>query len=162
MDPNALNQTSNFVALDYKWTSLLLSATIGFLTIYIAWQQHNINKLKIRSDLFDRRFKIYQELMKFLARIMQNGTTSNDDLIQLLRNTAESEFLFGHKVAEFIDSLYKRGNELNTVTKRLNATGYPPAEREKLVRIEAEHLDWFKKQFDTAKEIFKEHLDISR
>ncbi len=164
MVPNAISQIPNSSApINFQYASLLLSAVLGVSMAYIAWQQCKINKYKVRVDLFDRRLRIYQEVMKFWARVMQNGTTTNDELVQLLRDTKESEFLFGHKVAEFINSIYKRGVDLDTDTKILNGAGpLSPKEKQRLLDAQCSHFEWLRNQSETAKEIFKKYLDISK
>ncbi len=164
MDPNAINQISNSSGpINAQYVGILLSAVLGISMIYIAFQQYKTNQYKVRVNLYDRRFKIYQEVIKFLARIMRGDVPTDDDLIQLLRDTKGSEFLLGRKVNELINSLYKRGVDFDADTKVLKSDGQlSPMEKQRLLDKQSAHFDWFKNQFGTARQVFGTYLDVSK
>jgi hypothetical protein len=48
----------------------LLTPAIALITTYIAWQQWNATKLKMKMERYDRRLKIYQETHKFISEVI--------------------------------------------------------------------------------------------
>ncbi|PYJ41035.1 MAG: hypothetical protein DME80_14400, partial [Verrucomicrobia bacterium] len=44
---------------------------IGIAVVVVAWQQRQIARHKLRLDLFDRRYKVYEATRKFLSIILR-------------------------------------------------------------------------------------------
>ncbi len=74
----------------------LLTPTIGVIAIYIAWQQWQGNKLKLKMDRYERRLRVYQEVVKML-KIGSNGKPEWTRIIYFSGQTAEGDFLFGRR-----------------------------------------------------------------
>lgn len=62
-------------------SALLTPVTAGIAT-YIAWQQWNTNKLKVRLDRYDRRLKIYEETRAVLALVAKKTNIELDEIIK--------------------------------------------------------------------------------
>ncbi len=101
--------------------------------------------------------------MGLLGKIGQNATIDDGDLIQFLRETKESEFLFESDISLHIDAIYKKGIDLEYCDKRLrDHYGLPVGdERTKLAEKHGELLKWFFEQFQVTREKFKLYLDVS-
>jgi len=44
----------------------LLTPLIAIITTYIAWQQWKGNQLKLKMERYERRLRVYQEVVKML------------------------------------------------------------------------------------------------
>ena len=137
----------------------LFAPIIGLTIVYIAYQQHKTNRNKLRLDLYDRRFKLYNEIQSLLASIVQMGDVSNDDLAGCLRNTKEAVFLFKEDIPKYIDELYKQACELQYLEKVIN-NKVPGANREKAAEKRGEVFRWFPNQFKECTEKFKRYLSF--
>lgn len=134
---------------------------IGLLGVYIAYQQWHTNHLKLRSDLYERRLAVYMALMDHLSRIMKNADIDFDGSVLLLQKTRESYFLFGKKVAKYLDTIYDRSIDLHGQIEKLHTPGLVVGEeRAKLADRNTELLKWFGAQLLQAREIFKGELSL--
>jgi len=48
--------------------SALLTPLIAIITTYIAYQQWQGNKLKLKMERYERRLRVYQEMVKMLKQ----------------------------------------------------------------------------------------------
>ena len=81
-----------------KITPLIIGAGL----IYIGWQQHKTNKDRLKMELFDRRYKIYEAMAEFVT----TEVITKDDIKKYKVNAAQSTFVFGKDVQ---DALLKVG-----------------------------------------------------
>ena len=131
---------------------------IAIVTTYIAWQQWKTNKQKLLLDHFDRRFRIYEEVQKFLLIIMSK--TEFNETVKFHASISEAEFLFGSEIHEYIEEIIKHGLNLQLWFKKLE-------QPESCDNIEAakniyEESMWLTDQCTTkAKEKFKKYLNLT-
>ena len=72
--------------------SLLTPIVIGAAVVYIAWQQHQTNKNRLKMELFDRRYKVYDAVITVLT---EDFDKYNDDMwLDLHRDLSATRFLF--------------------------------------------------------------------
>ena len=153
------------VGVMLKVFSGLLTPLIGVVTVYIAWQQWLTNRQKLVLDRYDRRLRVYQEVMKIIGLIVRDAKAAPDDLLQFRAKVAEADFLFGLEVMQYIDLLYKRGLHLwaRSTEYRDFTQAHPPGyDHQKVVDEMQSHLVWFTEQVGAAKEIFRKYLDVSK
>ena len=84
-----------------------LTPVIAVVATYIAWQQWRANALKLKWDRYEKRLKVYQSVVGYLAVVQQEASVKTDDIRQLRIGTAEAQFLFNDEVPSFIDSLVR-------------------------------------------------------
>jgi len=138
-----------------------LTPIIAILAVYIAWQQYRINRYKVRIDLFDRRYKIFDTLMSLLGHIAQRGDIADEKLNEFLRSTKDSEFLFKKDIPEYLDEIYKNAGVLHRQEEMLKSQPLPRGEsRKKVVEKRRELFDWFTSQFDVARKRFAKYLSF--
>ena len=137
----------------------LFSLIIGLAVVYIAYQQHKTNRNKLRLELYDRRFKLYNEITSLIGSIVQMGDVSDSDLMGCLRNTREAVFLFKEDIPKYIEELYKQATELQFLEKVIGGK-VAGADREKASEKRAVVFGWFPKQFNKCTEKFKKYLSF--
>jgi hypothetical protein len=64
-----------------KFFTLVLAASVAI----VAWLQWSVALNKLRLDLFDRRYKVYDATRKFLSVIIREATFTNPDLFEFQR-----------------------------------------------------------------------------
>ncbi len=143
----------------------LLTPIIAVIATYIAWQQWKVNKQKLKLELYDRRLAIYEEVMQILSIILRDADASFDDLLKYRTSVSEADFLFEQEIPFYIDEIYQRGIKLHKLNKQCNESkekntdGFKDAE---IMEKVGKELEWLTKQFDPAKEKFKQYLEISK
>ena len=143
----------------------LLTPVIAVITTYIAWQQWKTNRQKLNLDRYDRRLRIYQEVIRILSIILRDAKASTEDLLKFRTSVSEADFLFGPEIPKFIDEVYSHGLKLwrwNQEYRDHTKEAPKNYDHKKVVDEMHKELTWLTEQFEPAKEKFKKYLDISR
>ena len=140
----------------------LLTPVIGLTTLYIAYQQHQIEKAKFRHERYERRLRLFKAAMQFVACATTAADLTNEELHSFLRETSEARFLFGKEVEKFIDTLYKKGVDLHHLNKKIEASRGPQSEADRahLADELKELLLWFGNQFEEGRRLFDPYLSL--
>jgi len=126
----------------------LLTPTIALLAAYIAWQQWRTNHLRLKHELFERRYKLYETITAFIAGILARGKVEPNSEMQFLRDTKTVVFLFDKDIQRFIKEIYSNAVELYTLGNMENAlTGQELVHN---VDKQREIKDWFSEQLNTC------------
>ena len=80
----------------------LLTPMIATVVAYIAYQQFQVNRRKLVLDLYDRRLKVFQSTVAFIAAVYREQRARPKDLKELSHGTAEAVFLFEPEIAQFL------------------------------------------------------------
>ena len=100
----------------------LLTPIIAVLAAYIAWQQWRTNDLRLKHELFDRRYDLYVKITSYLATILTTGRVEPNSEMQFLRDTKAVDFLFDKRIHDFVHEIYSNAVKLytlNTMENRL-------------------------------------------
>jgi hypothetical protein len=143
--------------------SALLTPVIAVVTTYIAVQQYRTSRLKIKLEMFEKRYIVYQGVKDFILSAMREANLSNDDFFKLNEETQDAFFLFDKRVDKYIDELRSKGSRLRCLNERLSDQSLPIGEeRSKLAEEDAELNTWFGNQLLESKQVFKKHLRVSQ
>lgn len=133
---------------------------VGLAVVFIAWQQWQVARSKLRLDLFDRRYKVYDATRKFLAGILRDATFTDSQLFEFYAGTSDTEFLFGSDVVDYLAQIRKRALDM-----RLHQRTYEPMpvgdERSRHVQAEHDELLWLTNQLTAMTKIFTPYLGFS-
>jgi hypothetical protein len=142
--------------------SALRTPVIALITTYIAVQQYRTNKLKVRLDLFEKRYAIYQGVKDFIRSAVREGNVSDEAFCKLDDETQDAFFLFNERVEEYVDELRSNGARLHYLRDQLNdQTIEIGEERNRLSAESAELSIWFGRQYLQSKQVFKKGLSVS-
>ena len=89
----------------------LIAPLIAIITVYIAFQQWKTNKQKLDLDKYDRRLKIYQEVIKLLKKVSMTQVNL-DELVIFRAAVAEADFLFGPDILDYIEEICSHWKDL--------------------------------------------------
>ncbi len=133
---------------------------VGCMVAFIAWQQWRVAENKLRLDLFDRRYKVYDTTRKFLAGIVREASFSDAQLFEFYGGTSDAGFLFGSEVVDYLDVIRKRAVGMRTHQKNY---GPLPAGEERSRHVQAEHdeLLWLSEQITAMTKTFTPYLGFS-
>lgn len=143
----------------------LLIPIIAVVTTYIAIQQWNATKMKLRIERYERRLRIYQLTQRFIIEVITTTRPEVHKILEFYSETAEADFIFTSEIRKYIDEVFSHANKLNqanTLYKSFNANvdeAYDHAEICESLRI---HITWFSDQAAFVREVFKPHLDLTR
>lgn len=124
-----------------------LAPVVAIVTVYIAIQQWNTNRLKLKFELYHKRFEIYNNVKVFMIKINEEAKIDKRDLCKFRNSLAETEFLFkrNRKLMNYLNLIDKKA--LNLYANKNDDT---------------ELLLWFSDQHKELIKLFGEYLDVSK
>ena len=137
----------------------LLTPVIGIAVVYIAWQQWQANTRKLKLEMYDRRRRIYDEVVAFLGLVLRDFKPDIPDVLAFRRATAEADFLFDSEITNYIDEVVKQALSIRVAHLKLTPPGNDHA---KVVEAMSEREEWFAGQHDIARLKFRPYLDVSQ
>jgi|SRR6185312_11338599 len=88
---------------------------IAFAGVWIAAEQKRLADIRLRNDMFDRRFKIYDAALTLLrlATNRQDVGGDIDTMVAYREGTQAAAFFFGTKVQAYLEEIRQNINEMN-------------------------------------------------
>ncbi|MGH7800255.1 MAG: hypothetical protein ACREOW_06435 [Thermodesulfobacteriota bacterium] len=139
--------------------STLLTPAIAVITVLILVFQYKLAKQQWKLSLYDKRYSVFLTTMSFISNILIDAPVSKEDLLKFARESKEREFLFGDDVQKLLNEIHEKASSLRT-TREASDKLPEGDERTELKTREGELHDWFNKQFDISKKIFRSYLLI--
>jgi hypothetical protein len=133
--------------------SLIVSASAIYISIY-----QYLNSRKI--TLYDKRFKIYEELLLILSYPVRKGDISTEDIEKFNVFVNESEFLFNSSIKGYLDKIVDNAYEFQTAVTTLNNKSLEDNERMEAIAKRSELMRWFDNQHEASIEIFSKYFKI--
>lgn len=143
------------------WIDLLnalLTPTIAGLGILIARNQHMVNKNRLKSELFERRYAVYEKITSFLASIAINGRVLPDSDLQFLRDTKTAKIIFDGDIHQLTQDIYHKAIDLQTLDATLEGT--VDEERRKNLAAQREIKRWFSDTLHNIEDRFIKFLKL--
>src|SRR5258708_707896 len=78
----------------------------------IAHEQKELADLKLKSDLFDRRFAIYEEIRLLLIEVVQRNDVTIEAINRFVRNTDKAVFMFDQGFVDYLIDMRTRAFRL--------------------------------------------------
>ncbi len=142
----------------------LLTPGIACVVAYIAWQQWRTNARRVKLDLFDRRFRVFDATRKLLGLWYTVGI-KDEDYLKFLQETAEARFLFGAEIEEYRDDIYQRVQRWMFASQELRRAierGASVEERTRLSETEQSEIKWAMNEVKVLADRFKKYIDLSK
>jgi len=144
-----------------QWLQALSVPTIAAVGLLLAWQQVAIARTKLRHELFDRRFKVFEASRTFLARVMRNGKMSIADFGDYTAGVIDAQFLLSEGVQAYLFEIRRRAAAMQALKETLEPLP-AGAEKIKLAEKAGEEFKWLVAQLDVLPEKFKPFLTLEQ
>jgi hypothetical protein len=135
--------------------SALLTPTIAIAAVAIAFLQWHLHRSKLRYELFDRRYGIFDKIKMFIKLNIKNPSLSDTECLEFLQETKGSGFLFSEEIEKFVNELYEKAIDLQTY--HADAQAGNTAEH---VKERSETKKWFMQQLRTVDSRFWSFLSL--
>ncbi len=110
---------------------------IAIASVFIAWQQYSANREKLKLDLYDRRFKIYDLVVQSIYSAQFGlGDYEGDEYAELYTACNEAQFLLPENIYKLVEKSQKHirlHRELLRRRKKLEGT---PENSQKVLEIQ--------------------------
>lgn len=130
---------------------------IAGIVAYIAFMQFKTNRDRLRLELYNRRFSVYEGLKELLNKIIICFDVTDDDLREFRIKTNEAAFLFDKDIVEYLKEINNKGTKLysyNCKIKRGDTSPPWPKTPEDINKISI----WLQDQLEESKDIFSKYL----
>jgi len=138
----------------------LLTPIIAVLAAYIAWQQWRTNNLRLKHELFNRRYELYEAITFFISGILTRGTVQPNSETQFLRDTKSVVFLFDKHLQEFIQEIYHKAVEFYALRAMQNSNTLSRDALVDNVQQQRKINDWFSEQLSSCTVRFSPFLSF--
>lgn len=148
---------------EIHWTTYLaalLTPTIAVLGAFIAYRQWLTAQNKLKLDLFDRRFAIYDAARILIASVMTKGKANDEELCTFESGIRSARWLLNKGIETYFENeLRRKAVELLTLDKELQ--GLPAGDqRDKNVRKQSELRKWILNQYNVLDRHFEKYLRL--
>lgn len=147
---------------DPHWTnylSALLTPIVAVLGSVIAYRQWRTAQNKLKFELFDRRFSIYEESKNLILSIVSSGKAKEESIYKFFLAARSAKWLLNKELATYLDTVYDKGIDLLTLQSELE--GIPAGdERSENVRKQTEIKKWLHAQLEVLDEKFSPFLKL--
>jgi hypothetical protein len=147
-----------------SWTTYLSALSTPVLAVIaasIAYQQWRTAQNKLKLDLFEKRFAVYQAVVALVYLVLHDKENRNESRVEeLSEKAAPAKFLFNREVARFVEEIRKKARSVVLLDTDLAKTFSPLvawAAKDHLAREE----EWLDAQMQVLDAMFKPFLRLS-
>lgn len=138
-----------------------LLAAVAVVGAIIAWGQYSLAQDRLRHDLYDRRYKVFEGARKFLAEIMRDGNCTYEQIFEFTRCTGDAVFLLDGRLVAYFEEMRTRA--FDVIKAEIVAIQQPPhPERSAAIDRKYVQITWFVEQFPILVLKFKPFLQLER
>jgi hypothetical protein len=137
-----------------------VALAIGIPTLLIAYNQYRVGAAKLKFELFDKRYAIFQKTWEILSEVVMKGTREKHYGLATPFNNflPEASFLFGKDIQDYLNDLSTKWTERYGLEAEKDGQG---VDRAANAARESALKEWFFKQASSvAKEKFGRYLNF--
>jgi hypothetical protein len=133
---------------------------VGCIAAGIAWCQYQATRAKIKLDLFDKRYAIFERAWAFMSEAVRARADQPLPLFSEFDNVIpQAGFLFGEKVRKYLREVSQKRTDLSFIQQRTqsNANIMQPNDIERHTEL----MQWFYDQATGGiKDVFGPYLNF--
>jgi hypothetical protein len=148
------------------------TALAAFAAVWVTWyfarhqtkiaqEQADIAKQKLRHDLYERRYRVFDAARKLLCEVASHRIASDEDLRAFVIGTGDAVFLFNDDLANQLKEIHNRALKLRTFDEAKDDFLVGDKRRESCIAQSGEHFNWLKHQLEGLVDMFKPFLKLS-
>jgi uncharacterized membrane protein len=148
------------IPLWLKYGQAIALIALPMVGAWIAWEQMQIARAKLKNDLYDRRFKVYDATMELLSHALTHGRVSDEALHKFALQTAESTFLFEEEVILFLKEIRTNASNVWVFGGTLQQGGLSAADRANYAKMVGNALGTLNAKIDQIQSVFRPYLGL--
>ena len=132
---------------------------VAIMVAAITFQQAQTNRLRLRHELFERRFELFKIVHVYCSKIVQHAKVPDDQIPKIFDAMQRSRFLFGREIELYIDEIRKRSIAMMTANSQMKS---PETQEKRLEAVEEfhDHLKYISEQTPRMFDIFKPYMEF--
>ncbi|HTV35576.1 MAG TPA: hypothetical protein VMF12_04020 [Xanthobacteraceae bacterium] len=155
------NHFPDFIQLLKALGPTLVAVVVGGLAGYIGWRQWQTGNYRLRLDMFDRRYAMYEATKLLFGTIAINGSVTSSDFADFREKIRGAEFFFDGEARQFFQRLIDLSWRAYMARSRQKRTK-DDAVLNKLFDEEDECLKLVDAEGPNLEKIFSKYLDLSK
>jgi hypothetical protein len=146
--------------LEISSATAITTAAVAVLVAIITWREWVTNRSRLRHELFERRYAVYEQIGAFLAKVLQEGRVPKGEPEQFLRSTKTAYFVFGSDAAVklFIEEIFSKAAHLHALDATLDSLR--GEERSRCIESQMAIKEWFRKELGSLEDRFEKYLSL--
>jgi hypothetical protein len=139
----------------------LLVPAVAIAGVWIALQQMHITRVKLRHDLFDRRFAVLQACQNLILTVTINANIDGDTYQSFAIAASTARFLFDDDLFAYLQDVRTHATKL--ITTKTVLPDMPPGDKKAAAAARGgTELKWLLEQADELPKRFEPFLQLER
>jgi hypothetical protein len=155
------NEFPYFVQLVQAPGPTFVAIAVGAFAAIIGWRQWRTGNYRLRLDMFDRRYSMYEATKLLIDKIRISGGVTPADFTEFRTSIRGAEFLFDGKTREFFKRLTDLSWRAYLARSRQTRTKEDGA-LQKLFDEEDECINFVEAEGPNLENVFAKYIDLSR
>jgi hypothetical protein len=143
-----------------QYMTALMTPLVAAIAAYVAWKQSSIARNKLKLDLFDRRFAVYDAAKSLIGHIAVTGGVSEDALFSFDSATKQARWLLNEDLDRYLNTTLYEMARLHRTTISELSTADTQELRVRLADRKATQRDLLLKQMAIVNEKFSPFLQL--
>jgi len=139
-----------------------LATALTTITVYIAWKQHNLDKYKVKLELYDRRIAVYASVKRALVVMSGDKLTDFMDANLFFKETSFADFIFDNDTTSYIGHVYKKFLARCEASKNISEEKYTKENGDSWNTINNDLILWAVNEQAVAKAKFQKYLSVGK
>ena len=143
-----------------EWAQFALTSAIGVVVAYLAVQQYRTDRHRLKNELFDKRYKLYEAAQRLIIDCMNFGTLDDEKYSRFRAEVSSCQFVLSDaRAIEYLGLLKKESLRLLDLLDAINDLPDGP-ELEAKKKERRELAKWFREQPDVIGQVFLRDLKL--
>lgn len=113
----------------------------------------------ITPEIYNLRIPIFHAYRQLVSKLMHEAKLDMDDLRKFAKETSDAFFIYDEKIADYLSLVYGKAFRFQMV-QQLGKSPKDNTELQKFLDEEGEIVNWFMENFDEARKLFKQYLNL--
>jgi hypothetical protein len=155
------NQLPHLIEIIQALGPTVVAVVLGCFAAYISWRQWWTGNYRLRLDMFDRRYAVYDATKLLVDKITLNDQVTSSDFIEFRNNVRGAEFIFDGETREFLQQLIDFSWKAYMARSRQDRTK-DDQKFGKLLDEEIQYLERVQAEGPRLEKIFAKYLNLSQ
>ncbi|MBA3648126.1 MAG: hypothetical protein H0W62_06180 [Chitinophagales bacterium] len=159
-----VNSLLNFIKELFCLIEEIAPIAIAIFAGRIAYQQYQVQRYKVKLDLFERRMKIYENIRSVLINVFHYASLEKADMNNFHMCVRHSKFLFDKPTRDYIFEIEDKVLEFQRIQMFLFGPGSLPEGETRTLKavLQEEIMMWLINQITVFDEKFSNFMAINK
>jgi hypothetical protein len=140
----------------------LLTPTIAVFVTYLAWRQYQIQRQRVRMDLFEKRFHIFNSALNHMGHTFAISHFDEEAYRKFLKDIQGAQFLFSKEIDIYLKSIRNATLDMDVEDTYVREEVFPNGDRKKVIQRKLEKLRWISEQIEEIEGKFRPYMQIEQ